>query len=397
MNEEIAIKIENISKNFLLPHEKKTSLKSVFTSLFGGKTTYTQQHALNDISFEVKKGEFFGIVGRNGSGKSTLLKIIAGIYQPTNGKLQVNGKLVPFIELGVGFNPELTGRENVYLNGSILGFTRKQIQKNYKQIVEFAELHDFMDQKLANYSSGMQVRLAFACATRAKAEILLIDEVLAVGDADFQRKCFSYFKSIKKIGVTVIFVTHDMGSVREFCDRALLIDNNQIKAIGRPDLISSKYSRLFINDNKKQKSAVTTKRWGTAEVIYRKVNIDVNENKIIIKANISASLKKEAILYGIHINSEDGKEIFATNNRMIQKPDISTINGGESIQIHWEIQNIFADGKYFVTLTLADPVSVVYDWCQDIEYFVIKKESRSTTSIMPPTTVTTKLNTGAER
>ena len=184
MNEEIAIQISNVSKSFKLPHEKKTSVKSVFTDLFSAKGKATKKLALKNINFEIKKGEFFGIVGRNGSGKSTLLKIIAGIYQPTEGSVEVRGKLVPFIELGVGFNPELTGRENVYLNGAILGFSNKKIDKNYRKIVEFAELEDFMDQKLKNYSSGMQVRLAFACATMAEADVLLVDEVLAVGDAD---------------------------------------------------------------------------------------------------------------------------------------------------------------------------------------------------------------------
>src|SRR6185312_8467854 len=190
----------------------------------GGRATETQ-HALKDISFEVKKGEFFGIVGRNGSGKSTMLKILAGIYQPTKGGVQKSGKLVPFIELGVGFNPELSGRENVFLNGALLGFSRKEIAAMYDEIVAFAELEKFMDQKLKNYSSGMQVRLAFSIAIRAKSDILLIDEVLAVGDASFQQKCFDYFYKLKQDKRTVVFVSHDMGAVERFCDRAVLIDN----------------------------------------------------------------------------------------------------------------------------------------------------------------------------
>src|SRR5690606_31573026 len=159
--------------------------------MFRGKRTYEKQQVLKNISFEIKKGEFVGIVGRNGSGKSTLLKLLAGIYSPDKGSIEVNGKLVPFIELGVGFNPELTGRENVFLNGALLGFNRKEMQAMYKDIVEFAELERFMDQKLKNYSSGMQVRLAFSIAIRAQSDILLIDEVLAVGDAAFQQKCYA--------------------------------------------------------------------------------------------------------------------------------------------------------------------------------------------------------------
>src|ERR1700742_3610312 len=181
---EVAISAQHVYKNFVLPHEKVNSVKSLFTSLFRKRSKSSEtQHALRDISFEIKEGEFFGIVGRNGSGKSTLLKILAGIYQPTKGSIATHGKLVPFIELGVGFNPELTGRENVYLNGALLGFSRRQIDDMYEDIVRFAELERFMDQKLKNYSSGMQVRLAFSMATRAEADILLVDEVLAVGDA----------------------------------------------------------------------------------------------------------------------------------------------------------------------------------------------------------------------
>ena len=251
MNDDIAIKVEGVYKNFVLPHERAGSVKGIFTSMFRQATSKKEsQHALKDISFEIKKGEFFGIVGRNGSGKSTLLKILAGIYQPSKGKVYTKGKLVPFIELGVGFNPELTGRDNVYLNGAILGFSEKEIEAMYKEIVDFAELERFMDQKLKNYSSGMQVRLAFSMAVRAKAEIMLIDEVLAVGDADFQRKCFDYFKNLKGSNTTVIFVTHDMNAVREYCDRAVLIDSSQIIDNGSSDSVAASYTKMFIEKAK---------------------------------------------------------------------------------------------------------------------------------------------------
>ena len=186
MSDEIAIKVENISKTFKLPHEKTNSIKGAFVNFYRRNRTYEKQEVLKDISFEVKEGEFFGIVGRNGSGKSTLLKMLAGIYSPSKGSITINGKLTPFIELGVGFSPELTGRENVYLNGSLLGFNRQEMDEMYDEIVEFAELEKFMDQKLKNYSSGMQVRLAFSIAIRVKSDILVLDEVLAVGDEAFQ-------------------------------------------------------------------------------------------------------------------------------------------------------------------------------------------------------------------
>lgn len=222
MSDNFAIKVENVSKSFKLPHEKHTSLKS--SLIHFKRRGYEEQQVLSNIDFEIKKGEFFGIVGRNGSGKSTLLKLLAGIYTPDSGEVHVRGKLTPFIELGVGFNPELTGKENVYLNGALLGFNRKEVTAMYDQIVEFAELERFMDQKLKNYSSGMQVRLAFSIATRAETDILLIDEVLAVGDQSFQEKCFDYFSKIKKSGKTVVFVTHDMSNVERFCDRVFVID-----------------------------------------------------------------------------------------------------------------------------------------------------------------------------
>ena len=186
---DVALKVEHVSKSFRLPTEKANGIKQAFINRMQGKTGYTKQEVLKDISFEVKKGDFFGIVGRNGSGKSTLLKLISQIYTPDSGKITVNGSLVPFIELGVGFNPELTGRENVYLNGAMLGFSKEEIAEMYEEIVEFAELHDFMDQKLKNYSSGIQVRLAFSVAIKARGDILVLDEVLDVCDEAFQKKC----------------------------------------------------------------------------------------------------------------------------------------------------------------------------------------------------------------
>ena len=243
-DDDVAIRVSHVKKDFYLPHEKRSrSFKSAIISAFKKRDKGANtQHALKDISFEIKKGEFFGIVGRNGSGKSTLLKIIAQIYQPTKGKVEHFGKIVPFIELGVGFNPELSGRENVYLNGALLGFTREEIDAKYDDIVGFAELEDFMDQKLKNYSSGMQVRLAFSIAIQADGDILLLDEVLAVGDEAFQRKCNDYFKQLKDDNKTVILVTHSMENVRKYCHRAILIKDGLITIDGSPEDIANKYS-----------------------------------------------------------------------------------------------------------------------------------------------------------
>ncbi|MST53532.1 ABC transporter ATP-binding protein [Streptococcus alactolyticus] len=239
---EIAVKVDHVSKDFRLPTEATQSLRTALVNRFRGIKGHREQHVLKDISFDVYKGDFFGIVGRNGSGKSTLLKIISQIYVPEKGTVTVDGKMVSFIELGVGFNPELTGRENVYMNGAMLGFTTEEIDAMYGDIVEFAELEDFMNQKLKNYSSGMQVRLAFSVAIKAQGDVLILDEVLAVGDEAFQRKCNDYFMERKASGKTTILVTHDMGAVKKYCNRAVLIEDGLVKAYGDPEDVANQYS-----------------------------------------------------------------------------------------------------------------------------------------------------------
>lgn len=245
-NSEIAISVKNLHKNFKLPTEQAFGLKQAIFNRLRGIKGYKEQRVLKGLTFDIKKGEFVGIVGRNGSGKSTLLKILAGIYYPEKGEIVVDGNLVPFIELGVGFNPELTGRENVYMNGALLGFSNEEMDNMYNDIWEFAELKDFQDQKLKNYSSGMQVRLAFSIAIRAQGDILLLDEVLAVGDAAFQQKCNNYFANLKDHKQTVILVTHSMENIRKFCDRAILIENGEIIKDGNPDKVASAYEKLFL-------------------------------------------------------------------------------------------------------------------------------------------------------
>lgn len=243
-SKENAIVVSHLSKSFKLPTERSWGLKQAIFNRLKGIKGYTKQEVLKDISFTVKKGEFLGIVGRNGSGKSTLLKILASIYVPDSGTITTYGSLVPFIELGVGFNPELTGRENIYMNGAMLGFSNAEMDQMFDDIVRFAELEPFMDQKLKNYSSGMQVRLAFSIAIRARGDILILDEILAVGDAAFQEKCNQYFASLSK-DQTVILVTHSMENVRRFCDRAILIEQGKIIKEGNPDQVADAYLKLF--------------------------------------------------------------------------------------------------------------------------------------------------------
>jgi len=248
---ENAIVVKNLSKKFVIPHEKTNTLKGAFVNLFH-KNNSEVFNALSDVSFEVKKGEFFGIIGRNGSGKSTLLKILAGIYVPNSGSVKVHGRISPFLELGIGFNPELSGRDNIYLNATVLGLTKKQIDEKFDSIVAFSELERFIDQKLKNYSSGMQVRLAFSVAIHANREILLMDEVLAVGDSNFQSKCLSEFNKYRDMGKTVILVTHDIGTVQRYCDRAMLLRNGKIEKIGNPEEVGNEYIYQNMSDEEKR-------------------------------------------------------------------------------------------------------------------------------------------------
>ncbi len=244
--EDVVISVKNLHKSFKLPTERAWGLKQAIFNQIRGVKGFTEQKVLRGLDFEIKKGEFVGIVGRNGSGKSTLLKILAGVYYPGKGKIVINGNLVPFIELGVGFNPELTGRENVYMNGALLGFSNKEMDAMYDDIWKFAELGQFQDQKLKNYSSGMQVRLAFSIAIRARGDILLLDEVLAVGDAAFQKKCNDYFASLKDKKQTVVLVTHSMDNVKKFCNRAILIDGGKILEDGDPKKVADDYTKMLL-------------------------------------------------------------------------------------------------------------------------------------------------------
>jgi ABC-type polysaccharide/polyol phosphate transport system ATPase subunit len=240
-----ALTIHEVSKSFRIPKERFQTLKErALHPVEAFRRQADVLHAVDEMSFEVGHGEFFGIVGRNGTGKSTLLKCIAGIYDIDRGTITINGRLSPFIELGVGFNPDLTARDNVLINAVMLGLSRRQAQERFDEIIAFAELEEFVDLRLKNYSSGMHVRLAFAVAIQVDADILLIDEVLAVGDAAFQQKCFDEFHRLKSAGKTIVFVTHDLGAVQRYCDRAMLIERGRMVSIDRPEPISRKYNEL---------------------------------------------------------------------------------------------------------------------------------------------------------
>lgn len=388
VNDNNAVVVEHVAKHFILPTEKTNSIKSgLISAIRGGKKTASIQHALNDISFSVKYGEFFGILGRNGSGKSTLLKILAEIYRPTKGSVTHNGKLVPFIELGVGFNPELTGRENVYLNGALLGFSRQEIESRYDDIVQFAELDGFMDQKLKNYSSGMQVRLAFSVATRAEADILLIDEVLAVGDESFQRKCYEYFKSLKKQKKTIIFVSHDMAAVREFCDRAILITDGRIAAEGTGETIANKYSQLFLDRIQDDKGEELDNRWGDGRAMYTDIQLEKqtlhDSDELIFQVTFKAKKHIDSIVAGSSLTNAAGVEYCGTNTEH-KKIKIKNLKKGEQVSIRWEYPNIFTDGRHFINLSLHGRAGgAVADWWTEAAHFDVVKSEKSPFVTLP--------------
>ncbi len=307
-----AIVVKDLYKSFKLPHEQSSGIKQSIVNVIKREKGYEVQHALEGVSFEIEKGDFFGIVGRNGSGKSTLLKLLAGIYVPDKGLVQVNGKLTPFIELGVGFNQELSGRENVFLNGALLGFSRKEMDAMYDDIVEFSEIGRFIDQKLKNYSSGMQVRLAFSIAIRAQTDILLLDEVLAVGDAAFQQKCFDYFEQLKRENTTVVFVTHDMSAVRRFCNKAVYIDNGVLTRVGTPAEIAD----VYLEENMERAREAAEKQKDGANVLS-------DEHKINSKI---VSQNSKELVFEVAYEAKDDEEMYVGISVMKEGISVAEIN-----------------------------------------------------------------------
>lgn len=240
-----AIIVDNISKKFRIPHEKKTTLFQNIVGIIKRQFDYEEFWALKDVSFEIEKGEAFGIIGKNGSGKSTLLKILAKVLYPDTGSVTMNGKTASFLELGIGFQPELTAKENVYIYASILGMSRKQVDKIYDDIFDFAELKRFENMKLKNFSSGMYMRLAFSTAIRAEPDTLLIDEVFAVGDEAFQSKCTAKINEFREQGKTIIFVSHALGLVKSLCQRSMLLNEGRIVSMGDTEKVIADYLRVL--------------------------------------------------------------------------------------------------------------------------------------------------------
>lgn len=290
---------------------------------------------------------------------------------------------MPFIELGVGFNGELTGRENVYLNGALLGYSEREINERYNDIVEFAELQEFMDQKLKNYSSGMQVRLAFSVATRlAESDILLIDEVLAVGDVAFQRKCFQYFKHLKKMGKTVVFVTHDMNAVREYCDRAVMIEKSHIVKMGTAEKVANAYSKMFAEEaNSSRDIESTDNRWGDKTVEFTDVSVSPGkireEDNIIISTTLFARETVANPIIGFSVKNATDMVLLGTNNK-IRHINIDRLDAGKSYHIDWTIPNILGDGTYYVGVAVThDDGVATYDWWDEAATFEVVRDEKT--------------------
>lgn len=376
------IEVKNLHKTFKIPHERRDSLREHFVNFFK-PVSYEVFNAVEDLSFSVEKGDFFGIVGRNGSGKSTLLKLLAGVYGPTKGKITVRGKIAPFLELGVGFNPELSGKENVYLNGTILGLSERQIRSKYDDIVAFAGLEKFMDQKLKNYSSGMYVRLAFSVAVQADADVLLLDEVLAVGDSDFQQKCFDVFRRFKKEGKTIVFVTHDLGAVREFCNKALYMKYGKMVATGEVDEVISQY--VYMDKAEKVEDVrvevavdhaptVESVSHGSKDVEITKVEyLDKNgENNgkfiswdpLTFRIHYRKNKEVDSAVCGIALYRADGAHVYGTNS-YLQVDEITLKKSG---YVDFKTDSLkLLSGSYVMTVAFHHKNGTTYDW-RDKDY-----------------------------
>jgi len=354
------VAVQHVDKAFKLPHQQYHTLKERVLHPFRA-TAYDVLQAVGDVTFEVAEGEFFGIVGRNGSGKSTLLKCLAGIYDVDAGELHVEGRLSPFIELGVGFNMDLTARDNVMINAIMLGLSRQQARERFDDIIAFAGLEDFLDLKLKNYSSGMAVRLAFSIAIQVDAEVLLIDEVLAVGDAAFQQKCFDEFTRLKAEGRTILFVTHDMGAVERFCDRAMLLDKGRMIDIGEPATIARRYNELNFGRavhqvpeaGRGEPAAQILDAWFEDERAQRIVDA-IHGHPCRACMAVRFSEPVDDPVFGFSLRNDAGVTVFATTTDGPLGPT-GHFAAGERITVRCSIINWLVQGLYSVTPSIAQP------------------------------------------
>jgi ABC-2 type transport system ATP-binding protein len=352
----VVIEIRNLDKTFRIPEHKMDTIKERATHPLT-RVEYRELRALRNVSFDVHRGEFFGIVGRNGSGKSTLLKILASIYRADTGRIRVAGRLAPFIELGVGFNPELTSRDNVVLNGVLMGLSRQEARRRLDAVLDFAELREFADLKLKNYSSGMMVRLAFAVMAEADADVMLIDEVLAVGDASFAQKCMSVFRERRDAGRTIVLVTHDMSTVQGFCDRAMLIHDSELHYIGDPDETALRYYRLnFGGDADEVRrpgplpevNARVLDVW-LADATGRRVENVEQGTLLFFNCVVEARRELRHPVFSFHFMDADGAMLFGFVKQLEDRTgDENVLAAGERVLISGEVENRLLPGRYHV-------------------------------------------------
>ncbi|KXS43602.1 MAG: ABC-type polysaccharide/polyol phosphate transport system, ATPase component [Methanolobus sp. T82-4] len=375
------IEVEDLHKSFRIPHEKRNTLFETLTG-FLNPPSYETFHALKDINFSVEEGEFFGIIGENGSGKSTLLKIISQILYPTEGKVSVNKKVTPFLELGIGFQPDMTAVENIKIYGTIMGMSKRDIRSKTDDILEFAGLEKFRDTKLKNFSSGMQVRLAFSTAIQTDPEILLMDEVLAVGDMEFQQKCLDVLEQYRKEGVTIVFVSHDLGSVRRFCDRTLLLHKGEQVVLDKTSEVIDRYvyggeDTQVIDDHeasdaeiKKEILPKENNRWGNGKVkiidvkFYDKFGNESrrfnSSDSMNIRMRYYANQKILNPVFGIAFYSENEEYLFGTNTE-IKKLSVDYVSGKGHIDL--VIDRIpMLMGKFLLTVAVHTHDHKPYDW-----------------------------------
>jgi ABC-2 type transport system ATP-binding protein len=354
----VVIEVREVGKTFRIPEHPMDSFKERAVHPLR-RREYRELSALRDVSFDVRRGEFFGIVGRNGSGKSTLLKLMSSIYQADAGRIRMAGRLAPFIELGVGFNPELTSRENVVLNGVMMGLGRREAQRRLDAVLDFAELRGFVDLRLKNYSSGMMVRLAFAVMVQADADIMLIDEVLAVGDASFAQKCLDVFREKRRAGKTIVLVTHDMATVQSFCDRAMLIHDGEVQYLGDPEETALRYYRLNFGGESENGPPVPggvpdvnvriVDAWLENQAGERVDNVE-QEEPICIGVVFEARHDLEEPTFGFHCLNANGELVFGFNRTLEGQSgtEARRLAAGQRVRIAGRIENVLVPGRYFI-------------------------------------------------
>jgi ABC-2 type transport system ATP-binding protein len=377
-SQELAVLVDGLHKRFRIPQEQMHTLKERALHPLR-RQQYEILHALRDVSFDVRAGEFFGIVGRNGSGKSTLLKCLAGIYAADRGAIYVEGRLSTFIELGVGFNPDLPARDNILLNATMLGLSPREAARRTDEVIAFAELEEFVDLKLKNYSSGMEVRLAFSVMIQVDAEILLIDEVLAVGDAAFQQKCFDEFARIRKRGRTVLLVTHDMGAVQRFCDRAMLLDHGRVVEIADPEHVGNRYLELnFAQDARNGSDGGDTQRFGDgrAEILEawfedaggRRVDTLRSGDPCTFAARVRFNATVENPLFGVNLQNGRRDTLLSASN-LWTDPEPGTFDPGEDVVFRVRYENVLAADRYYATPAIARSGGGGLAWIDRREWF----------------------------